>query len=84
MQNKMDRSLVAANTKQQRLDRYYQLRENKHGQRETIFSTPTVLNKVTQYKSLDSKKHYANIHSSTSMTVSLESQGSDGLQLYSG
>lgn len=76
-----DRSLVAAPTKQLRIDRYYQLKENPHPQRETIFSTPAVLNKVNTYKSLDSKKHYSNIQASTNMSVALPDSGRHGLQL---
>ncbi len=67
-----DRSLVVAPTKQHRYDRYYQLKDNPHKQRETIFSTPAVLNKINKYKSLDSKKHYSNIQASTNMSSVLD------------
>ena len=66
-----DRSLVAAPTKQLRIDRYYQLKDNEHPQRETIFATPAVLNKMNTYKSLDSKKHYSTIQASTNMNVAV-------------
>ena len=50
-----------------RVEKYMQARQDNHKQRNTIFSTPTILNKVNNYKTLDSKKHYANIYNSANM-----------------
>lgn len=50
-----------------RVEKYIQSHNNPHKQRDTIFSTPSVLSNVANYKSLESKKHYANIYNSSNM-----------------
>jgi hypothetical protein len=59
---------VVAPTRKLKVEKYIQANSDDHKQRSTIFSTPTVLNKLNNYKGLDSKKHYTNIYNSNSMT----------------
>lgn len=55
--------------RRQRIEAYIQQHNEPHKQRETIFSTPTVVEKMVNYKGLDSKKHYSKNYMSDSMQV---------------
>jgi hypothetical protein len=68
----MDRSLVVAPLRSHKIENYITQHNQNTKQRETIFSTPTVVDKISTYKSLDSKKHYSRLYQSDNMQMALD------------
>ena len=68
----MDRSLVMAPLRSHKIENHITQHNQNTKQRETIFSTPTVVSKTSNYKSLDSKKHNSQLYQSDNMQMALD------------
>lgn len=68
--SRIDRSIVLAPTRNTKIENYIIQHNNSTKQRETIFSTPTVVGKTATYKPLDSKKHCSRQYNSDAMHMS--------------
>ena len=68
--SRFDKSLVMAPLRQTKIENYIIQHNNTTKQRETIFSTPTITEKTSKYKPLDSKKHYSNQYASNNVHMS--------------